>query len=316
MKIITLWVGAFWFALLHHLSKNHPDLEFFAYEKDEKIVQSIEDTRMHPYFFPWVVLWKNVTLQYDLENISEFDLILLAIPAQFVKNTLLSLQDKLKWWVILLNVAKGIDHTSGETIWDMVEKIFSQSPHIYAVLSGGMIAGEVVDGKKLWADIACRNPQVGEVLKQLFESKTLEIHLTTYVKNTELFWSVKNIFALYMGYLEWKKEEMSTIGYYFTKLLEELPYLLKKLGGESEIDFGNFALMGDLIATCFGNSRNRYFWNLVWAGKTPKEAEIILQQEKKHAEWYETLRGLEVMFDDDRLPYFRQVRNVFYEPKK
>lgn len=40
------------------------------------------------------------------------------------------------------------------------------------------------------------------MLKKLFESETLEINITKQVKNTELAGALKNIIALYTGYLE------------------------------------------------------------------------------------------------------------------
>ena len=58
------------------------------------------------------------------------------------------------------------------------------------------------------------------------------------------------------------------------------------------LDYGDFALGGDMIATCFGNSRNKYFGKLVGSGMTPLEAYAKLKEEKKHAEGYETLKGM------------------------
>jgi glycerol-3-phosphate dehydrogenase len=45
-----------------------------------------------------------------------------------------------------------------------------------------------------------------------------------------------------------------------------------------------------MIATCFGNSRNKYFGKLVGGGMTPTEAYEQLKIEKKHAEGFETLK--------------------------
>ena len=68
--------------------------------------------------------------------------------------------------------------------------------------------------------------------------------------------------------------------------------LIPLLGGSPILDYGEFALGGDMIATCFGNSRNKYFGKLVGAGKTPIEAYEQLKSEKKHAEGFETLKGI------------------------
>lgn len=313
MKIITLWVGAFWFALLHHLSKNHPDLEFFAYEKDDQNREILKSSKQHPYFFPGRYLGENIVFLNCLETLKDFDLIIIAIPAQYIQGLLYEIKDSLKSGVILLNIAKGIDAMSLKTIWDITWDMLWDFPYHYAVLSGGMIASELVEWNMLWAQIWCRDNKIGLYLKKLFASDSLKVTLSFQVKNIELSGSLKNIFALYMWYLEWKWYQMSSIWYFFCQLYRELPLLIEKLWWEKSIHFEDFSLWGDLIATCFGNSRNRYFWRLVWEWKTPKEAQDILNSEKKHSEWYATLGWLYDTVIDDDLPYFLEIGDIFYK---
>lgn len=59
---------------------------------------------------------------------------------------------------------------------------------------------------------------------------------------------------------------------------------------KSQIDFTDYALSGDLIATCFGASRNRLLGNMLGQGKNINEALEILKSQNKIAEWYETLK--------------------------
>lgn len=87
---------------------------------------------------------------------------------------------------------------------------------------------------------------------------------------------------------------------------------MELLGGSGKVDFGMFALGGDLIATCFGASRNRYLGYLVGSGKTPADALEILRSEKKHAEGYETLRGLLSLIRSHDLPHFQEVAEIFF----
>ena len=72
--------------------------------------------------------------------------------------------------------------------------------------------------------------------------------------------------------------------------------------------------MWDIIATCFWNSRNRYFWNLVWTWKTSFESYEILKSEKKHAEWFETLKWLkEIILKDKRLKEYKNIVKIFLD---
>lgn len=312
MKTIIIWVGAFWFAILNHLSKNHPETSFFAYEKDAFVLQHLKETRESPYFFSGVKLRENITFLDTLERLWEFDLIIIAIPAQFVGNFVASIQGSLKTWVTFLNLSKGINNQTLQTPGDILAENLWNFPYHYAILSGGMIASELVEEKILWAQIGCKNTEISQKLQQLFESRALKISLSQDTKNIELFGSLKNIFALYMWYLEWKWLGMSSIGYYFCELYRELPFLLKALWWDENIDFSDFSLGGDLIATCFGNSRNRYFGNLVGTGKTALEAQKILKNEKKHAEGYYTLLGIqEIILKDETIKEFRKIVEIF-----
>jgi len=51
------------------------------------------------------------------ETISEIDLIILAIPAQNIKETIKTISPFLKSGVIVLNLAKGIDISTNQTIY-------------------------------------------------------------------------------------------------------------------------------------------------------------------------------------------------------
>lgn len=312
MKTIIIWVWAFWFAVLNHISKNNLNTEFFAYEKDEFVLKNLKNVWENPYFFSWVKLSKNVIFLDNLEKLREFDLIIIAIPAQFVWSFVSSIKNNLKSWVTFLNLSKWIDNKTLKTPSDILRENLWNFNYNYAILSGGMIAWELVEEKILWAQIGCKNKEISQKLQHLFENKNLKISLSQDTKNIELFWSIKNIFAIYMWYLEETGLGMSSIWYYFCELYKELPKLLKDLWWDENIDFSDFSLGWDLVATCFWNSRNRYFWNLVWKGNTSLKAEEILKSEKKHAEWYYTLLAVKnIILKNEKLKEFKKIVEIF-----
>lgn len=312
MKTIIIWVWAFWFAILNHLSKNNKNTTFYAYEKNELILESLKKTRQNPYFFSWIKLWENVVFLNTLDNLSDFDLIIIAIPAQFVWTFVNNIKNNLKSWVTFLNLSKWIDIKTLKTPGDFLSEELPDFDYNYSVLSWWMIAAELVEEKILWAQIGCKNEEISKKLQKLFENENLKISLSQNTKNIELFWSIKNIFAMQMWYLEAKWYEMSSIWYYFCELYKELPIILKLLWWDECVNFWDFSLGWDLIATCFWNSRNRYFWNLVGKGKIPFEAEQILKTEKKHAEWYYTILGIkDVISQNKNLKEFWKIVEIF-----
>lgn len=313
MKIISIWVGAFGFALLYHLGHTHPKSVFYGYEKNPDITKTLRSTWEHPYFFPWVSLPKNITFLDAFESISDFDVVILSVPAQAIAPVVEELKSSLKPWVILLNISKGMDISSKRTPSEIVASTLWDFPYTYAILSWGMIASEVVEWVPLGAQIGCSDTKVGENLRTLFEGRWLEISLTKEVKNIELYGSIKNIISLYIWYIEGGWYGASTLWYILSKLFQELPTLLEVLWWNRACDFWEFALGWDIIATGFWNSRNRYFGTLVWKWNTSPQAEFILQSQNKHAEGYYTLQAIgdEIMWQAHLFPTFVKIVETF-----
>lgn len=304
---------AFWFAIAHHISHLHPEMIFFSYERNETIMKTVHNTRMHPYFFPGITLPNNVHCIDDiLQVIKEVNMIIIAIPIPFVEDFIVSSAPHMQSGVIFLNCSKGIDSRTLYTVSDMLAENIKEIPYSYAVLSGGMIASELISGAPLGATVWFLDSDKITSIRNIFESPKLALSFTSEYKNIELFGAIKNIFALYTGYLEGKWLGMSTVGYAISQLYRELPELLALLGWSREIHFSDFALGGDLIATCFWESRNRYFGQLVWSGKTSLEAVEQLRWEKKHAEWYETLRWISAIIQKNNLVEFQKIVEVFF----
>lgn len=313
MKTLVVWVWAFWFAILKHLSSLNKNKTFFAIEKDELTLKTLLEKRENPYFYNWVKLWENIEF-FSSENFdySSFDLIIVAIPAQFVWGFLDGIKSNLKPGVTFLNLAKWIDNKSLKTIWEIFDKKFVWFDFNYANLSGWMIALELVEQKILWATISSKNTEALEKLKNIFNWNNLEISLSNDVKNSELSWSIKNIISLYIWYLEAKWNNMSSIWYYLSKIFKEIPILFKELWWEEKIKFEEFYFIWDIIATCFWDSRNKYFWKLVWSWLSSSEAKEKLSLEKKHAEWYETLVWIkDIIKNNKNLKEFNNIVEIF-----
>lgn len=143
-KICVIGVGAFGFSILHHLSKNNPKQNFYAYEKDAFVLSHLKNTKQSPYFFSGTTLSENVFFLDHLDDISTFDIIMMVIPAQFIGTFLSENSSKCKPGVTFLNLSKGIDIKNMQTPSDVIANIFPEGAYQYAVLSGGMIAEELV----------------------------------------------------------------------------------------------------------------------------------------------------------------------------
>lgn len=314
MKTIILWVWAFWFAVIRHIAMNHPNEEFYAYEKDSYSQEYLSKHRKSPFFFTDIELPRNIILVKQLNDVlPTIDLIILAIPNQFIDSSIHEIKDFLKSWVCFLNLSKGIDNSSLRTVSDTLNTRLPNHLYQYGVLSGGMIARELIDGFPLWAQIGITDIDLWERIKTLFQNSNLQITLSQEYKNIELYGALKNIIAMYTWYLEGKWYGYSSIWYYLCSLIKELPLLVKKLWWSADrMDFHQFALGWDIIATCFWDSRNRLFWKKIWEWMNPNEAMIFMKNQKKHVEWYDTLKWLhEMILSENSLSNFQKIIKIF-----
>ncbi len=290
MKTLILWLWAFWFAVAKHLWENNKDTDFYAYELNNEIFDSIKNGRKHPFFFDWYSLPENIVFTDNYKEIlKEIDLLILAIPTQFINSTIWELKNELKPWVTILNLAKWIDLNNDLSISELLSKQMWDKDYNYAVLSWWMIASEFVEWKILWADIAIENSEIWNQLKKMFQSENLTIKIRKNVVNVELYGSLKNILAIITGYYEAKWYKQSSIWLIISDFLVEMQGIIVLYWGNQVLDFSYYSLWSDIIATCFWDSRNRYLGKLLWSGKNIEQAIEILINENKMAEWYKTL---------------------------
>jgi len=306
MKVLTLWLWAFGFAINKVLWENNPDQTFYWFELNKEIVDSLKTTRKHPFFFEGYKLPENIEVldSYD-DIIWDIDLLIIAIPAQFISMSIDWFKNKLKPGVTIMNLAKWIDVKTNRPISAVLKEWLEWVDYNYAVLSGWMIAQEVVEAKALWADIwispLLTSPQgrgIAQKLKKLLENKNLKIKFHNDYLNIELYWSLKNIMAIMVWYYEAKGDWMSTVWFHLVNFYDEMKDLIAEYGWNRNIDFSYYSLGWDIIATCFWGSRNRYFWQLLWQGKSIAEVLEQLKVENKHAEGYETLKAVYDMIKD------------------
>ena len=294
MKVLTFWVWAFGFAILKHIWENHPKEKFYAYEVNEAITSSIRTNREHPFFFPWHKLPKNVKLLEEYESILwSVDLIIIAVPAQYIKDLIDRIAPRLSSGIVILNLAKWIDIEHNKTISSLLEDSLKNITFEYCVFSGWVFAAELIEWKYLWADLWVTNRKVWNEVKKLLVSHNLDVMVQDHYLYIELYGSFKNIIAIMVWYYQWKWEWLSTISYHIFAFLEELKEVVKLYWWDADnIDFSSYSLWGDLITTCFWDSRNRYLWRLLGSWKSIGDALTILKSENKHSEWYETIKAI------------------------
>ncbi len=319
--IAILGAGAFGFAMAKLLGDAHPEKKIILYDPVVEYIESISKTRQHPVFHKGIELKGNIAATTNLQAaVSGGRLIVLAIPAQLLRRALRDIKPHISGEVIFLNLAKALEEGTHKRMSQVIAEEMEglQHPFHAATLSGGMIADEVARGNPLAAEIGCVNKAIARELQALFSSRNLRIEINDDIIGVELAGSFKNVVAIGAGFFDGLGYSASSKSAFISHASHEMKHIALALGAkEDTFGPGSQAWLGDLLTTCFGNSRNRYFGELLGKGHDAATALKMLEQEKKRAEGYATTKVIHDIILNSGLKSHAvaQVYAVLYEGK-
>jgi glycerol-3-phosphate dehydrogenase (NAD(P)+) len=260
----------------------------------------LKETKHHPYFHKDCEISSNLIPTASKEEcLKDADVVLLAVPAQYLRGALESIKELVPQEAILLNVSKALEKSTNKRMSEIISEFLSNPT---ATISGGMLAGDVAHGLPVGADIGCTDESALEVLKELFKPTTVHVEITTDIVGIEFAGAFKNLIAIGGGIIDGLKFGTSAKAFFIAQTLREVELLAIKLGAKDEtFHTASNAWMGDLMTTCFGNSRNRLFGEMIGSGMTVEEAIKDLESQKKHAEGYVTLKLVHDLLEENEL---------------
>ncbi|OGS35966.1 MAG: glycerol-3-phosphate dehydrogenase [Elusimicrobia bacterium RIFOXYB2_FULL_49_7] len=207
-------------------------------------------------FLPGIRIPDSVGFSSDLKNvIHSSELILLAVPSQYLMGVLKKLKTCAYKGKPLVSVVKGIDPATLMTMSQLIQKQLGTIA--LAVLSGPTIAIEVAKKIPTTAVIASTNIKLAKELQDVFSCGYFRIYTNSDVRGVELCGSVKNVIALACGVCDGLGFGTNTKAALLTRGLVEMTRLGKVLKAKPGT-FTGLTGLGDLATTCFSpNSRNR-----------------------------------------------------------
>lgn len=319
MKIGILGAGSWAIALAVLLEKNGHNVTLWEYDK--KSAKLILEHREHPIKLPGVHIPESIEITTEmLDAIQGSELVVIAVPAQFVRTTMKSVREKIgidiieavKGWVI---VAKGIENGTDALLTDVInEEIPEITLNEIAVLSGPSHAEEVGRGIPTTVVAASKNEELAKLVQSTFLSDRFRVYTNNDITGVELAGSVKNVIALAAGACDGLGFGDNTKGALLTRGMVEMARLGKAMGAD-EHTFSGLAGFGDLITTCFSkHSRNRKMGELLASGLTLDEA---LDKMTMVAEGVTTVKSVYSLSQKMgiEMPITTEIYKVIYEGK-
>lgn len=251
--ISVLGAGAFGTALAVALSSNSPVTLWGRSTGWQR-----ENPRL-----PGVILPDAVTVTNDLQQATQADTILLALPAQAL-GAFLAENGQVLAGKALVSTAKGIDLTR---LTGPATLIAESCPSAsVAILTGPSFAADIARGLPTALTLACTDAEKGEDLQHQLSTPELRLYRTTDVIGAELGGALKNVIAIAAGTVIGARLGDSARAAVITRGFAEMTRLAIRLGAKPETLTGLSGL-GDLTLTCSSpQSRNFRFGQSLGSG--------------------------------------------------
>jgi glycerol-3-phosphate dehydrogenase (NAD(P)+) len=286
-RIVILGSGAWGTAIalsLHHRGGHQVSLWAHTPELARQILDAGENAQ----FLPGLLIPAGVTVTGDRDAITAADILVSAIPSEFLRPTLLRVRAHMRSGQFVVSATKGLED---RTLFRMTTVLSETLEPVGLLLPIGALSGpsfalEVAHGQPTALTVAFSDPEVAALIQQEFSSETLRLYTSTDVVGVEMGGALKNVIAIAAGIAVGVGLGYNSTAALITRGIAEMTRLAVACGGRRETLAG-LSGIGDLVLTCTGSlSRNRTVGEQLGQGR--KLPEILASLGGKVAEGVHT----------------------------
>ena len=268
-SVAVIGAGAWGTALANVAARAGRDVILYARNADA--AARMTATRENPKL-PGVNFDPRITITSNVATAARADIILLATPAQNLREAVTELVPHLVAATPVIACAKGIERGTHKF---MTEVIAEAAPNaVPAILSGPSFAGDVARGLPTAVTLATKDESLASALVQALGSSTFRPYHTSDVRGVEIGGAAKNVLAIAAGIVVGKQLGASALAALTTRGFSELVRLGRACGARTETMSGLSGL-GDLILTCSSpQSRNFSLGIALGRGERPSRDKL------------------------------------------
>jgi glycerol-3-phosphate dehydrogenase (NAD(P)+) len=314
MRIAVLGAGSWGTTLAMLLSENFHEVTLWTFDPVHAI--QMEETRTNPDFIPGFTIPPQITITSDIDKAAyKKDLIVAAVPSQFLRSVLKDIAHHDLSDTIIVNVAKGIENTSLMTMSEvMLDVLKYEKKQNLAIVSGPSHAEEVIKKIPTAVVSAGFTMRVARMVAQAFSTPYFRVYVSDDIRGVELGGALKNVIAIGAGVVDGAGFGDNTKAAIITRGIAEMTRLGDKMGALPRT-FTGLSGVGDLIVTCMSkHSRNRYVGEELGKGRT---LDAIVSDMKMVAEGVATCRSAVdlAMKHHTQMAIFSEVYDIMFNGK-
>lgn len=237
--------------------------------REAPLAKDIRERRENPVYLPGIPLGPQLKILESLEESARSDVLLLVVPAQFMRDVLKKLAPFVRKDQPLVICSKGIEVQTKKLLTTVVEEEAPQA--LPAVLTGPNFALEIARGLPSASTLACRDLVGGKNLQLALKSRSLRLYFAEDIVGAQIGGAVKNVIAIACGIVEGLGLGESSRAALVTRGLAEISRLALAMGGRKETLMGQCGV-GDLMLTCSSTKSRNFSLGVELARGTPLSA--------------------------------------------
>ena len=286
------------------------------WSRDADLARQINDEHVNERYHPGIRLPAGLRATADeREALEGAPLIVLAVPAQSLRDNLARWRDLLAPGSVLVSLMKGIEIGTTLRMSQVIEDVAQVPSARVAVVSGPNLAREIALRQPAGTTVACSDRESAQRLQDACTTDYFRAYWTTDVVGVEIGGSVKNVIALANGMASGLGFGENSQASLITRGLAEMARLGTALGADP-LTFMGLAGVGDLIATCQSPlSRNRTFGVNLGSGLTVDETISATKQTCEGVKSCQSILDLATRHGVD-MPITEQVVQVVHHGMK
>lgn len=294
MKIGILGAGAYGMAMASVFDNNGHKIKIWSNSEEEvNLLLTNHKSNKIDYIIP-----DDFVITTDMKLVvMDADIIVIAVPSEFVRNVCIKLNKYFKEEQIICIASKGIENNSCLFMDDVVRQCIKTDN--IAVISGGTFAEDMVKEVPVGLTLATKSKLAGDIILKAMENDYVKIQITDDIIGTEICGSIKNVFAIAAGMLEGMKYPESTKSLFMTEVIKDIKFLIKSLGGKEETIL-SFAGIGDILLTC-SSSKSRNYTLGKMIGEERERQEIKKYIDSSTIEGLYTLNSIKKLLNDKEI---------------
>ena len=294
MKIGILGAGAYGMAMASVFDNNGHKIKIWSNSEEEvNLLLTNHKSNKIDYIIP-----DDFVITTDMKLVvMDADIIVIAVPSEFVRNVCIKLNKYFKEEQIICIASKGIENNSCLFMDDVVRQCIKTDN--IAVISGGTFAEDMVKEVPVGLTLATKSKLAGDMMLKAMENDYVKIQITDDIIGTEICGSIKNVFAIAAGMLEGMKYPESTKSLFITEVIKDIKFLIKSLGGKEETIL-SFAGIGDILLTCSSSKSRNYTLGKI-IGEERERQEIKKYIDSSTIEGLYTLNSIKKLLKDKEI---------------